>query len=623
MSEHDIASTSESEIEEDFLEVNLEAGELPAEYWHIQKLVKFLKAMNQTATVLALCSMMDYNLQSASCQYAIKEVGGLEVLINLLETTDTKCMMGSLKILKEISQNSQIRRQIADLGALQQMVKILSHRNQELRCLAAECIANVAKFRRARKTVRDANGIAKLVKLLDLGHVSHNLDNIPEQQINVARSAALALWSCSKSNKNKYAIRKAGAIKLLAILLKSKHENMLIPVVGTLQECASQAEYKIAIRTHNMIPDLVEHMRISESQILQMHCASAVFKCAEDPETRNIIRENNGLEPLADLLQFKENTNLLAAVTGAIWKCIINPNQSDMKILNSKKVVEQLVSLLSGQPEEVLVNVIGALGECAENPENRSIIRKSNGIPLMVKLLTGTNQDLLVNVCKAVGSCACEKENMRQIESLDGVRLLWSLLKNNSPEVQASAAKALCPCIANANEAGEMVRSFVGGLELVVSLLKSQNNDVLASVCATIAQIAKDEENLAVITDHNVVPMLAKLASTDDDRLRQHLSEAIATCCNWRNNGVDFGDAVAPLVNYLHSQNIAVHRATAEALYHLSKHERNCITMHEAGVVKFLLDMVGSNDWKLQESAAGCIQNIRRLALSKENRNYT
>jgi len=36
----------------------------------------------------------------------------------------------------------------------------------------------------------------------------------------------------------------------------------------------------------------------------------------------------------------------------------------------------------------------------------------------------------------------------------------------------------------------------------------------LASVCAAIANIAKDEENLAVITDHGVVPMLAKLATT-------------------------------------------------------------------------------------------------------------
>lgn len=59
-----------------------------------------------------------------------------------------------------------------------------------------------------------------------------------------------------------------------------------------------------------------------------------------------------------------------------------------------------------------------------------------------------------------------------------------------------------------------MVRSFVGGLELIVSLLKSEHKEVLASVCAAIANIAKDEENLAVITDHGVVPMLARLTNT-------------------------------------------------------------------------------------------------------------
>ena len=95
------------------------------------------------------------------------------------------------------------------------------------------------------------------------------------------------------------------------------------------------------------------------------------------------------------------------------------------------------------------------------------------------------------------------------IDKLDGVRLLWSLLKNTNPEVQASAAWAICPCIENAKDAGEMVsqfkgrvlssknletinynvnrrlkiffkvRSFVGGLELIVSLLKSDNTEVL------------------------------------------------------------------------------------------------------------------------------------------------
>lgn len=59
-----------------------------------------------------------------------------------------------------------------------------------------------------------------------------------------------------------------------------------------------------------------------------------------------------------------------------------------------------------------------------------------------------------------------------------------------------------------------MVRSLVGGLELIVTLLKSTNMEVLASICAAIAQIARDKENLAVLTDHGVVPLLASLTNT-------------------------------------------------------------------------------------------------------------
>lgn len=77
------------------------------------------------------------------------------------------------------------------------------------------------------------------VKLLDCVPNLANLTANQEKDVEVARCGALALWSCSKSTKNKEAIRKAGGIPLLGRLLKSPHENMLIPVVGTLQECAS------------------------------------------------------------------------------------------------------------------------------------------------------------------------------------------------------------------------------------------------------------------------------------------------------------------------------------------------------------------------------------------------
>ncbi|XP_048223663.1 outer dynein arm-docking complex subunit 2 [Perognathus longimembris pacificus] len=618
-------SSSESEEDEEPADHRQEANaDLPSEYWQIQKLVKYLKGGNQTATVIALCSMRDFNLSQETCQLAIRDVGGLEVLINLLDTDEVKCKIGSLKILKEISHNPQIRRNIVDLGGLPIMVSILDSPHKSLKCLAAETIANVAKFKRARRVVRQHGGINKLVALLDCGQNSTetSLPSLYEtRDVEVARCGALALWSCSKSHSSKEAIRKAGGIPLLARLLKTSHENMLIPVVGTLQECASEENYRAAIKAERIIENLVKNLN-SENEQLQEHCAMAIYQCAEDEETRDLVRLHGGLKPLASLLKKTDNKERLAAVTGAIWKCSIS--KENVTKFREYKAIETLVGLLTDQPEEVLINVVGALGECCQEHENRVLVRKCGGIQPLVNLLVGINQALLVNVTKAVGACAVEPESMIIIDRLDGVRLLWSLLKNPHPDVKASAAWALCPCIQNAKDAGEMVRSFVGGLELVVNLLKSDNKEVLASVCAAITNIAKDQENLAVITDHGVVPLLSKLANTNNDKLRRHLAEAISRCCTWGKNRVAFGEhkAVAPLVRYLKSSDTNVHRATAQALYQLSEDADNCVTMHENGAVKLLLDMVGSPDEVLQEAAAGCISNIRRLALATEKAKY-
>ncbi|XP_026977834.1 outer dynein arm-docking complex subunit 2 [Sagmatias obliquidens] len=623
----EIISESSSESEEDeeppdhLQETN---ADLPSEYWQIQKLVKYLKGGNQTATVIALCCMQDFNLAQETCQLAIRDVGGLEVLINLLETDEVKCKIGSLKILKEISHNPQIRRNIVDLGGLPVMVNILDSPHKSLKCLAAETIANVAKFRRAWRAVRRHGGITKLVALLDC---SQRATEPAERSLyeaddgEVARCGALALWSCSKSYANKEAIRRAGGIPLLARLLKTSHENMLIPVVGTLQECASEENYRAAIKAERIVETLVKKLN-SENKQLQKHCAMAIYQCAEDEETRELVRLHGGLRALASLLSNTDNKERLAAVTGATWKC--STSKENVTKFREYKAIEALVELLTDQPEEVLVNVVGALGECCRESEGRVTVRKRGGVQPLVDLLVGTNRALLVNVTKAIGACALEPESMAIIDHLDGVRLLWSLLKNPHPDVKASAAWALCPCIQNAKDAGEMVRSFVGGLELVVNLLKSDNKEVLASVCAAITNIAKDQENLAVITDHGVVPLLSKLANTNDDTLRRHLAEAISRCCMWGRNRVAFGEhkAVAPLVRYLKSNDTNVHRATAQALYQLSEDADNCITMHENGAVKLLLRMVGSPDQELQEAAAGCISNIRRLALATEKARY-
>lgn len=44
--------------------------------------------------------MRDFNLAQEACQFAIRDVGGLEVLINLLDTDDIKCKVIKLQLKK-------------------------------------------------------------------------------------------------------------------------------------------------------------------------------------------------------------------------------------------------------------------------------------------------------------------------------------------------------------------------------------------------------------------------------------------------------------------------------------------------------------------------------------------
>ncbi|VUZ57447.1 unnamed protein product, partial [Hymenolepis diminuta] len=116
------------------------------------------------------------------------------------------------------------------------------------------------------------------VALLDVSHYRGDLQSQEAaSELEVARCGALALWSCSKSARARMAMKKAGVISLLARLLKSTYEALLIPVIGILEECASEPDYRLAIRTEGMIEDLVTHLKVSNEEV-QMHCAATIFK---------------------------------------------------------------------------------------------------------------------------------------------------------------------------------------------------------------------------------------------------------------------------------------------------------------------------------------------------------
>ncbi|XP_003396822.2 armadillo repeat-containing protein gudu isoform X1 [Bombus affinis] len=624
----------ESESDDEVRYVQDEAPEVPSEFWHIQKLIRYMKAGNQTATMVAVCLLKDYDLTNRIIQKAIREMGGLEILVNLLETRDLKCQNGSLSVLLQIVSSTEMRRHLIDLGIVTPLIQMLKHPARDIQVLAAETMAIVARIRKARKQIRIRDGIPLILDVMDvpdsiLRTPYNELNETNKELVAVAIGCAKVLDSLSSSPKVRDVLHKFGVVKLMERFLKSHHTSLVVPMMGAVQQCAIKNVFRKAFETTDIICDVVRHLQ-SDNIKLKENCALAIFKCGTNKIARDMVRQTSGLDVLCKLLQCEEvraNKQLLAAVTGGIWKCAISPE--NVIRFNQNGLVAALVPFLEEhEDDDVQANVVGALAECCKDPVNRDVLRINDGLPNLIKLLSSTYEPLLENIPLVIKECAQNEQCMDIINDPehinDGVRLVWSLLKHPSDVIKRNSCLALVSCIKYAKDSPEMVRAFVGGLELTVSLLESTNTEVLSAVCATIAGIATDPENLGILSDHGVVEKLANLVPTENEDLRANLTLAIAHCCEWGENNAKFGrlHAVAPLIDYMTSKNTNVLRGVCIAAYHLSKEPMNCITMHSAGVIKHVLRLVGSNDPEVQIAAACTIRNIRKLALTAEKLHF-
>ncbi|KAJ8952832.1 hypothetical protein NQ318_008153, partial [Aromia moschata] len=401
------SSDSESSFDDEIGKKEKPKHAITPEYWHIQKLIKYLKTGNPTATVVILCCLKDHDLTSGVNQQAIQldmyeggpkkylvlaeprvigiksnrisgsvshaqiksivkicwqvlqlihEIGGLEILINLLETKDLKCKLGALSVLTELSQNQDIRLALADLGGIDLLVRNLTEPARDLRILVAETIFNVAQIKKARKETRKCGGIPKLVDLLDVPeqYLTTPRDQLlpdEDELVNIAKAAVKALWSVSRSKKNVRVMMNSGSVPLLARLLRqvAVHMDVVIPTTGTISQCANDSSYQLAIQTEGMIMDIVKHLGADDYPSLRRYCAETIFKCSENALTRDMVRKSGGLDPLVAMAKnpkTKEDKPLLAAVTGAIWKTAMSPE--NVERFDQLKTVEVSFCLKSG-----------------------------------------------------------------------------------------------------------------------------------------------------------------------------------------------------------------------------------------------------------------------------------
>lgn len=77
--------------------------------WVCLLLLQYLKVGNATCTTIALVGLKECGMQQEVCQLALKMVGGLEVLLNILRTSNLRCNVSNDVISKLYITSSNIK----------------------------------------------------------------------------------------------------------------------------------------------------------------------------------------------------------------------------------------------------------------------------------------------------------------------------------------------------------------------------------------------------------------------------------------------------------------------------------------------------------------------------------
>ena len=119
--------------------------------------------------------------------------------------------------------------------------------------------------------------------------------NVPREvnDFQLLRNACSALWSCSKCPKNIQVIRAAGAVPILSTLLVDGKDDVVLPVMGIIQECASEVRKNIYLLQYLVVH--LSDLPIYDPSIKGMWVVCGL--CGPFPrETRSLIISGNVVE---------------------------------------------------------------------------------------------------------------------------------------------------------------------------------------------------------------------------------------------------------------------------------------------------------------------------------------
>uniref|UniRef100_A0A0X3PMF3 Uncharacterized protein n=1 Tax=Schistocephalus solidus TaxID=70667 RepID=A0A0X3PMF3_SCHSO len=275
--------------------------------------------------------------------------------------------------------------------------------------------------------------------------------------------------------------------------------------------------------------------------------------------------------------------------------------------------------MVSTEQKKIVKHALCALALMADLPEIRnSIAATSDGIRPWLVLLRLAIDDLMPATCASIRVLLTNASIRNAFIEHGGVRMLFAYVTTGQRDAKLEALRTIRTCLENIQNTGRVLKPLTSSMDTIVSFIRSLKTDseIQRAALETIAQMARDRNTLAIMTDLGVTQEISRLLSVaTDDEMCISICHALAACSYYGKNAFYFGDTncVPVLAAFMRSRNEALRSAAVKAIHGLSFDPENAAQIWGANICKLLTSLAAGNEESTQKAATGTLTNIRKL----------
>lgn len=275
-----LVSSPTVEMRPDLLEVETQ----------VKRLVEDLKSSDidvQRSATHDIRVLAKHNMDN---RIIIANCGAINLLVNLLRSTDLAVQEHAVTALLNLSINDNNKTAIANADAIKPLIYVLETGSPEAKENSAATLFSLSVMEENKIEIGRSGAIKPLVDLLGNGTPRGKKD------------AATALFNLSINHENKARIVQAGAVKYLVDLMDPAF-GMVDKAVAVLSNLATIHEGRTAIGQENGIPVLVEVVELGSARGKENAAAGLLQLCTNSARFCNMVLQEGAVPPLVALSQ--------------------------------------------------------------------------------------------------------------------------------------------------------------------------------------------------------------------------------------------------------------------------------------------------------------------------------